>query len=534
MSSGSKPRSSADSPRALLSVSERTGIVELARALVEMGFELLSTGGTAAHLATAGLPVTPVSEVGGFPEVFGGRVKTLQPRLFGGILFDRDAERDRQEAAEHGIRPIDLVAVNLYPFEETLAKGEGFAELVEKIDVGGPSLLRAAAKNHAHVTVLCDPADYPAAVEELYAQGTVSMATRRRLAAKVFRRTAAYDALIARWLSAEAGERPFAERWTPTFTLSGLLRYGENPHQEAAFYVDPGARRSAFARHVVLQGKELSHNNLLDADAALFAARALCDEAPASGRERPTLAGLAIVKHRIPCGMAIAANATDAFERAWESDPMAGFGGVVACTGTLDARTAQAMTSRFLEVVVAYDVTAEAREVFAGKPNLRVLQVAAEEQSFLRLEARGVDGGMLVQEADVLLDEETLFRCVTRRPPGEAEARGLAFAWRAVRGVVSNAIVVTDESATLGIGGGRTSRVDACRDAVTKAGERARGAVAGSDAFFPFPDGLEVLADAGVTAVVQPGGSVRDADVIAAADARGMAMLFTSCRHFRH
>ncbi len=507
--------------RALLSVSDRTGLADLAASLVRLGFEVLSTGGTAAHLAGAGIPVTSISDVTGFPEVFGGRVKTLHPALFGGVLFDRAQETHRTEAALNGIDPIELVAVNLYPFEETLEKTRDFPELIEKIDVGGPSLLRAAAKNHAHVTVLCDPSDYLAVVAELEADGRTSESTRRQLAAKVFRRTASYDAAIARWFTGETGDGPFPERLSVGVERISELRYGENPHQRAAFYRDRSAPAPALARFAFLQGKELSHNNLLDADAALFTSRSIGAGA------------LTIIKHRIPSGAAVGASPLEAFEAAWASDPIAGFGGVVAYTGVLDGAAARAMASRFLEVVLAYGVTEEARAVLAGKPNLRVLTVEPEAGARPRLEARSIDGGLLVQESDVA-PIEAGWKVVTKREPTEAEARALLFANRTVRGVVSNAIVVAGETATLGIGGGRTSRVDACRDAVSKAGERARGAAAASDAFFPFPDGLEVLAAAGVAAVVQPGGSVKDADVIAAADARGLAMVFTGRRHFRH
>jgi len=509
--------------RALLSVSDRTGLVEFARGLAALGFEVVSTGGTAKHLAASGIAATSVSELTAFPEVFGGRVKTLHPKIFGGILFDRSSSRDVREAGENAVFPIDVVAVNLYPFEETVASGAAsFAEVIEKIDIGGPSLLRAGAKNHAHVAVLCDPTDYPQVLTELRETGTTDEATRRRLAAKVFRRTAAYDAAIARWLSREADAGDFVERLTSTFTLAGTLRYGENPHQRGALYVDPSAPQAALARANVLQGKELSYNNYLDADAALFGARTIGP------------GGLTIIKHRIPSGAAVAPRMAEAFANAWESDPVAGYGGVVAYAGALDAEAAASLTSKFLEVVVAHDVTADARPILAKKPNLRVLTVAPEAGPRPRLEVRGVDGGLLVEDGDLSADDETAWKVATKRAPTPAERASLRFAFRVVRAVVSNAIVVSGPSATFGVGGGRTSRVDACRDAVGKAGERARGAVAASDAFFPFPDGLEVLAEAGVTAVVQPGGSVRDSEVIAAADAAGVAMLFTGRRHFRH
>ena len=509
--------------RALLSVSDRTGLVEFARGLAALGFEIVSTGGTAKHLAASGIAATSVSELTAFPEVFGGRVKTLHPKIFGGILFDRSSSRDVREAGENAVLPIDVVAVNLYPFEETVASGAAsFAEVIEKIDIGGPSLLRAGAKNHAHVAVLCDPTDYPQVLTELRETGTTNEATRRRLAAKVFRRTAAYDAAIARWLSREADAGDFVERLTSTFTLAGTLRYGENPHQRGALYVDPSAPQAALARANVLQGKELSYNNYLDADAALFGARTIGP------------GGLTIIKHRIPSGAAVSPRMAEAFANAWESDPVAGYGGVVAYAGALDAEAAASLTSKFLEVVVAHDVTADARPILAKKPNLRVLTVAPEAGPRPRLEVRGVDGGLLVEDGDLSADDEMAWKVATKRAPTPAERASLRFAFRVVRAVVSNAIVVSGPSATFGVGGGRTSRVDACRDAVGKAGERARGAVAASDAFFPFPDGLEVLAEAGVTAVVQPGGSVRDSEVIAAADAAGVAMLFTGRRHFRH
>ena len=515
---------SANKKLALLSVSDRTGLAGLGAALIRHGYDLLSTGGTAAHLAEAGLPVRQVSDLTGFPEVFGGRVKTLHPRLFGGVLYDRSVGRHVEEALAHDVPPIDVVAVNLYPFEETLGKpGAGFADLIEKIDVGGPSLLRAAAKNHLHVSVLCDPADYAPFVAELDAGGgAVADATRRRLAAKVFRRTAAYDAAIARWITAEAQGGAFPERLSLAVELGEELRYGENPHQRAAFYADRTAPPSALSRAAKLQGKELSHNTLLDADAALFTSRAV-----GAGT-------LTIVKHRIPSGVARAATLASAFDAAWASDPVAGFGGVVAWTGRVDREGAERLVSRFLEVVVCHGVDDDARTVLAAKANLRVLVVAADEAPRPRLEARAVDGGLLVQESDVLPDDEGAWKVVTKRSPTEEELAGLRFAFRVVRGVVSNAIVVACGEATLGIGGGRTSRVDACRDAVGKAGERARGSVAASDAFFPFPDGPDVLSEAGVTAIVQPGGSVKDAAVIEAADARGVAMVFTGRRHFRH
>ncbi|MEO6324530.1 MAG: bifunctional phosphoribosylaminoimidazolecarboxamide formyltransferase/IMP cyclohydrolase, partial [Thermoanaerobaculia bacterium] len=382
---------------------------------------------------------------------------------------------------------------------------------------------RAAAKNHSHVAVVCDPEDYSRVFDEMnHSSGNLSDQTRRQLAAKVFRRTAAYDAAIARWFTGEAPSEAFADRLSLTYRLGSTLRYGENPHQTGALYVDASAPPAALSRFVSVQGKELSYNNLLDADAALFTSRAI-------GRN-----ALTIVKHRIPSGAALGGSLAEAFQRAWQSDPVAGFGGVVAWTGTLDAEGARLLTSRFLEVVVVHDVGEDALPFLAGKPNLRVLTVTPESGPRPRMEVRGIDGGLLVQEGDVAEEDQSSWKIVTRRAPSSPELHALRFAFHVVRGVVSNAIVVSDGIATFGIGGGRTSRVDACRDAVTKAGERAAGAVAASDAFFPFPDGLEVLAAAGITAIIQPGGSVKDRDIIEAADAHDLTMIFTGRRHFRH
>jgi phosphoribosylaminoimidazolecarboxamide formyltransferase/IMP cyclohydrolase len=510
--------------RALLSVSDRSGLIDLANALRRHGFELVSTGGTGKHLSDAGLPVTQVADLTGFPEVFDGRVKTLHPALFGGVLYDRFVPKHVEQAAANAIGAIDVVVVNLYPFEETVAaEGATFARGIEKIDVGGPSLLRAAAKNHAHVAVLCDPADYAAFAAELDERsGASSIGTRKRLAAKVFRRTAAYDAAISAWLAARTEDAAFPERLPLSFDLGGTLRYGENPHQQGAFYRDPAAPPSALARFVLHQGKELSYTNLLDADSALFTSRLLPRGA------------LTIVKHRVACGIARAESAAESFEAAWASDPVSGFGGVLAYTGVLDRAAAEAMTAKFLEVVVCEGLTDDARALFARKPNLRVLTVSPDPAPRARRELRGIDGGLLVQEADVEAVDASTWRVVTKRAPSDAETRALRFLERAVAGVISNAIVIGGETATWGIGGGRTSRVDAAGDAVGKAGERAKGACAASDAFFPFPDGLLLLADAGVTACVEPGGSVKDAEVIAAADARGMALVFSGRRHFRH
>jgi phosphoribosylaminoimidazolecarboxamide formyltransferase/IMP cyclohydrolase len=510
--------------RALVSVSDRTGLIDFVRTLVKLDFEIISTGGTARHLADAGIPVTLAADLTGFPEVFGGRVKTLHPRLFGGILFRRDAEEHRREAEENEISPIDIVAVNLYPFEATVEKPVSLLEAIEQIDIGGPSLLRAAAKNHEHVTVISDPADYPSIAKELEAnQGQTSAETRRRLAIKVFRRTAAYDAVISDWLGRQTGGEIFPERLPVAFERVQELRYGENPHQKAALYRSPVRIEGSLCTFEKLQGKELSYNNFLDADSALFAAKGL------------GAGGVVIVKHRIASGMAANPSIATAFAAAWESDPVAGFGGVVAVMGTIDAQTAALMTRNFLEVIVAEAVTEEALAILAKKTNLRVLAVPGLlGPATRRTEFRPIDGGLLVQELNHSLDDSSSWNLVTKRAATDEEISSLEFAFRAVRGVISNGIVVARGTATVGIGGGRTSRVDACKDAVQKAGEKARGAVAASDAFFPFPDGLEVLAQAGVTAVAQPGGSIKDNEVIEAANRLGVAMVMTGTRHFRH
>lgn len=510
--------------RALLSVSDRTGLAGFARTLHELGFELISTGGTARHLSESGLPVTLASDLTGFPEIFGGRVKTLHPALFGGILLDPAVAAHRQEAVENRISPIDVVVVNLYPFEAAVTRPVSLAEAIEEIDIGGPSLLRAAAKNHAHVTVLCDPADYPEVAEELRSgHGATTLETRQRLAVKVFRRTAAYDAVISDWLGRQTETPAFPERLPAAFEKVQELRYGENPHQRGALYQSPVRAHGTLTSFSKLQGKELSYNNFLDADSALFSARAL-------GR-----GGVVIVKHRVASGMASGPEVAGAFQAAWESDPIAGFGGVVAVLGTIDAEAAKLMTKNFLEVIVAESVDEDALEVFSKKPNLRVLSIPGLSALPARpLEFRTIDGGLLVQELDLGVDDSSGWKAVTERDPTDEEVEALGFAFRAVRGVISNGIVIARGTATVGIGGGRTSRVDACRDAVQKAGPRAKGAVAASDAFFPFPDGLEVLAQAGVTAVIQPGGSIKDRDVIEAANRLHVAMLFTGNRHFRH
>ena len=508
-------------PHALLSVSDKRGLEGFAQGLSSLGFEILSTGGTAQALRRAGIAVREVSDATGTPEVLDGRVKTLHPKIFAGILADLDEESHRAVLEQWGVAPIGLVAVNLYPFAATAAKpGVTPAEVIENIDIGGPSLVRAAAKNHRHVTVVVDPDDYEAVIEALRAGGSELL--RRRLAVKAFRHTAAYDAAIAQTLPRHLGLEP-------SLLLDGIapwiggeeipLRYGENPHQSAVFVRT--SRPAGLAAFEQLQGKELSYNNLMDADAAWR----LVHDLPA--------AGVAIVKHAGPCGAATGESAASAYERALACDPVSAFGGVIASSMPIDEGAAGRITQVFAEVIVAPEVTDGARKLFAAKKNLRVLLAPPPDRPLPRL--RAIDGGLLVQSPDVGWDEE--WRVVTERAPSDAESNALRLAWRVAKHSPSNAIVIANDRAVVGIGAGQPSRVDSCRIAVEKAsaaGLSPAGAGAGSDAFFPFPDGVEVLAAAGVTAVAQPGGSVRDADVIAAANRLGLAMVFTGRRHFRH
>lgn len=516
--------------RALLSVSDKTGLVDFARALHAAGVELVSTGGTARALREAGLPVTPVSEVTGFPEILDGRVKTLHPRIHGGILARWDRAADRAAAQAQGIEPIQLVVVNLYPFRETVARpGVGLDEAVEQIDIGGPAMVRAAAKNHANVAVVVDPADYEA-VAAAIAAGGVDLERRRALAAKAFRHTAAYDVAIAAYLAGqvEAGE-PLPETLLVEGRRVRTLRYGENPHQPAAFYaVETPSDQPSLARAEKLQGKELSYNNLLDLDAAL----AVCLDLAAPGA--------VVIKHTNPCGAAegdgdepLAA----VYRRARATDPTSAFGGIVALNREVDAETAAALAETFLEAVVAPGFAPAAREILARKKNLRLLALRPWPGRSRQLELRTVAGGLLAQERDARVDDVRAAKVVTRRAPTAEELAALDFAWRVCRHVKSNAIVYARAGALLGVGAGQMSRVDASRIAAMKAREAGHdlgGAVVASDAFFPFPDGVEVAVEAGATAIVQPGGSVRDDQVVAAADRLGVAMVFTGTRHFKH
>jgi phosphoribosylaminoimidazolecarboxamide formyltransferase/IMP cyclohydrolase len=508
--------------RALVSTYRKDGLIPFCRTLTELGVEILSSGGTAALLRAEGIAATPVSDHTGFPEMLDGRVKTLHPVVHGGLLARRDLPEHMAAIAEHGIGTIDLVAVNLYPVRETAARaGATFEDVVEQIDIGGPSMLRSAAKNHQSVWALVDPSDY-ASVLNVIREGSDDADFRRRLAEKVYAHTAAYDSAIAGWFAQQRGER-FPEDITMHARRAQSLRYGENPEQRAAFYAEDGRHGISALRQ--LGGKELSFNNLLDLEGALLATEPFGDAVCC-----------AIVKHTTPCGIAIGTDAGDAYRKALACDPVSAFGSVIAFTVPVGSEAAESISSLFVECIVAPSFDDEAIEILGRKKNLRVLSGLA---SWGRdaLDVKRVRGGFLVQERTPALTDETSWRVVTDRAPNDDERQNLAFAWRAVASVKSNAIVLTRDQATIGIGAGQMSRVDAAFMAVHKAkatGHDTRGSALGSDAFFPFRDGVEQAAEAGVTAIIQPGGSVRDQEVIAAANERGMTMVFTGRRLFRH
>src|SRR5271154_3922351 len=521
--------------RALLSVSDKTGLLEFARALALHGVELVSTGGTAKAIAEAGLRVKDVSELTGFPEMMDGRVKTLHPNVHGGLLAIRGKADHASSMKDHGIAPIDLLVVNLYPFEATVDKGAGFEECIENIDIGGPAMIRAAAKNHDDVAVVVEAQDHQAVLDELAAnQGATTLSLRRRLAAKAYARTAAYDAAISNWFANELKTdapdfRAFGDR------LIQALRYGENPHQTAAFYSTPD-KRAGVATARQLQGKELSYNNINDTDAA-YECLAEFD----AGRT----AAVVIVKHANPCGVAEGPDLVTAYRRALACDSTSAFGGIVALNRTLDADAARAITDIFTEVIIAPDATEEAIAIVAAKKNLRLLIAGGlPDPRAAGLTAKTVSGGLLVQSRDNAVVDDMDLKPVTKRAPTNAELRDLRFAFRVAKHFKSNTIVYAKDLATVGIGAGQMSRVDAARIAARKAIDAAeaagrkepatKGSVVASDAFFPFADGLLVAIEAGATAVIQPGGSVRDEEVIKAADEHGIAMVFTGVRHFRH
>jgi len=524
--------------RALLSVSDKAGLVELAGALVEAGVELVSTGGTAAALAGAGLQVADVSQITGFPEMMDGRIKTLHPRVHGGLLAIRSEPAHQAAMIANDIAPIDLLVVNLYPFEAALRSGAPFEEMVETIDIGGPAMIRAAAKNHDDVTVIVEVDDYPALIDELRRNSAgTSLAFRRRMAQKAYARTAAYDAAISNWLAREAGDpapkwRAFGGVLHPGF---GALRYGENPHQRAALYLTAETRPGvATARQV--QGKELSYNNINDTDAAYELAAEFDPAASAAA---------AIIKHANPCGVGLGATLLEAYEKALACDPVSAFGGVIALNRRLDGASARKIVELFTEVIIAPEADDEALKVVAARKNLRLLIAGALPDPRLpTLSVRSVAGALLVQDGDGGALEDAALKVVTKRAPTPGELADLKFAWMVAKHVKSNAIVFAKDGATVGIGAGQMSRVDSARIAARKAEDaaaaagwkqpRTKGSVVASDAYFPFADGLMATIEAGATAVIQPGGSVRDAEVIAAADEAGAAMVFTGTRHFRH
>jgi phosphoribosylaminoimidazolecarboxamide formyltransferase/IMP cyclohydrolase len=521
--------------RALLSVSDKSGLIEFARALAGRGVELISTGGTAKAIAAAGLKVRDVSELTGFPEMMDGRVKTLHPKVHGGLLAIRDNAEHAQAMKSHGIAPIDLLVVNLYPFEATVDKGAGYDECVENIDIGGPAMIRAAAKNHDDVAVVVEAADYQAVLDELAANdGATTLPLRRRLAAKAYARTAAYDAAISNWFAGQL------QTTAPDFRAFGgrliqALRYGENPHQSAAFYALPD-RRPGVATARQLQGKELSYNNINDTDAAY---ECIAEFDPAR------TAACVIVKHANPCGVAEGRDLVTAYRKAFACDHQSPYGGIIAVNRPLDAEAARALTEIFTEVIIAPDATEEAIEIVGKRKNLRLLLAGGlPDPRAGGLTAKTVAGGLLVQGRDNAVVDDMALKVVTRRAPTEAEMRDLKFAFRIVKHVKSNTIVYARDLATVGIGAGQMSRVDAARIAARKAQDAAgemklaepltKGSVVASDAFFPFADGMLACIEAGATAVIQPGGSIRDDEVIKAADEHGIAMVFTGVRHFRH
>jgi phosphoribosylaminoimidazolecarboxamide formyltransferase/IMP cyclohydrolase len=509
---------------ALISVAEKTGIVDFARGLAGLGFGLVSTGGTAKALRGAGLTVSEVSDLTGFPEMLGGRVKTLHPVVHGGIL-NRRTPADLAELAKHGINPIDLVVVNLYPFEATVAKPTTtLAEAIEDIDIGGVTLLRAAAKNHAFVTIVSDPASYDGILNELQTSGQVSDATRQRLAYEAFAHTAAYDAAISSYFHCQgfAGAGTYPPHLRLAFDKVRDLRYGENPHQSAALYVERGAAWTGLATATELQGKELSFNNMVDLESAWTAA---------AEHSEPTII---IIKHANPCGAATAPTLAGAYEAALACDPVSAYGSVIAANRVLDQATAKAMGKLFIEAIVAPGYEPAALELLAHKKDCRVVAMPLPSPMPAAFDLRRLHGGMLAQGYDISDDDPATWRVVTKRAPTAEEMHALVFAWRVSKYVKSNAIVLAKGTATVGIGAGQMSRVDAVGLAVDEAGPKAAGAVLGSDAYFPFADGVERACRAGVTAIVEPGGSIRDQDAIAAADAAGAAMVFTNVRHFRH
>lgn len=509
--------------RVLISVSDKTGIVPFAKELEQLRIEIISTGGTYRTLKEAGVDVIEISEVTGFPEILDGRVKTLHPKVHGGLLAIRENESHLKQMEEQGIVPIDCVVVNLYPFQQTVEKaGVTEEEAIENIDIGGPAMIRAAAKNHRDVTIIVDPNDYTSVLQEIKEMGTTSLNTRKRLAVKAFHHTAYYDAVIAGYFRKQIHDL-FPEQLTLPFVKKQELRYGENPHQQAAFYREPFVQQGTFASAKQLHGKELSYNNLNDAHAALDLVREFT---------RPTVVAL---KHTNPCGVGMGETIWEAFDKAYEADPISIFGGIIALNRTVDFETAKRMKSIFLEMILAPDFEEDALNLLKQKKNLRLLKVDLKQSEASHpLLVRSIGGGLLVQQADqkmVTMDE---CQIVTKRAPDKDEWEQLLFAFKVVKHVKSNAIVLAKENRTLGIGAGQMNRVGAAKIAIEQAGENSKGAVLASDAFFPMPDTVEAAAAAGITAIIQPGGSIRDQESIDEANKHGIAMVFTGVRHFKH
>jgi phosphoribosylaminoimidazolecarboxamide formyltransferase/IMP cyclohydrolase len=513
--------------RAVLSVFDKAGVTQFAKELNRLGYEIVSTGGTAKAIREAGIPVTGVSEITGFPECLNGRVKTLHPMIHAGILAVRGNPEHMRQIEELGVTPVDIVAINLYPFKQTILKPDvSLEEAIENIDIGGPTMIRAAAKNWQDVAVIVDPCDYETVIKQLEEQGEVSKETKFLLAGKVFEHTAQYDALIASYLRRQRGEEGYPQALTLAYEKVQEMRYGENPHQSAAFYKEIGRFDNTLAAAKQIHGKELSYNNINDANGAL-------DVLKEFGFEKPAAVG---VKHANPCGVGVAENIFDAYMKAYSSDPVSIFGGIVALNREVDLKTAQELSKIFLEIVIAPAFSSEALEVLTKKKNLRLLQLPnlAGANSPELLDMKKVAGGLLVQQLDTQLFNEDELKVVTKRQPTKAEMDEMRFVWRVVKHVKSNGIALSKDLMTVGIGPGQTNRITALELALKYAGDRANGSVMGSDAFFPFADCVEAAAKAGITAIIQPGGSIHDEDSISAANAAGIAMVFCGMRHFKH
>ncbi|MFE4811920.1 bifunctional phosphoribosylaminoimidazolecarboxamide formyltransferase/IMP cyclohydrolase [Peribacillus simplex] len=508
--------------RALISVSDKTGIVEFAQGLIEAGFEIISTGGTKKTLQDNGIEVIGISDVTGFPEILDGRVKTLHPNVHGAVLAKHDDKSHAAQLAEHNIEPIQLVCVNLYPFQATISKPEVTVEdAIENIDIGGPTMLRSSAKNHEYVTVIVDSNDYPTVLAELEQNGGVSKTTNRRLAAKVFRHTAAYDAVISEYMT-ELADEENPESLTVTYELKQSLRYGENPHQKAAFYKKPLGSVFSIAEANQLHGKELSYNNINDADAALQIVKEFNEPAAVA------------VKHMNPCGVGVGATILEAYEKAYEADATSIFGGIIALNREVDKATAEKLHEIFLEIIIAPGFTQEAVEVLTSKKNLRLLTIDFDAVKKPERKLTSIEGGLLIQDRDAHSLKDAEIKVATKREPTPEEWKAMELGWKIVKHVKSNAIVVSNDQMTLGVGAGQMNRVGAAKIALEQAGERATGSALASDAFFPMDDTVEAAAKAGVTAIIQPGGSVKDEDSIKKADEYGITMVFTGIRHFKH